>query len=307
MNNTARLLAFLQDNYSETDCALIGCHADPEIHSHACCEYDIVSFDEKSHSKLPIQIHLHHGQSDTKEPVYEVIKIGKNDFYDNADLYYSEYIPFLKPSLRSSSFDHFKRKGELFRQSIQFNNRTKIVRNIYNINLLINNLNKENSNTNLLSLDSKICSLLTLRSYLQWYLKKELRPSHIRGQIKLVLENEDSKVSDAINTLLDIIESERTNKSILSRSERSIMMLVNNNNRSKLTLLTKKINHFKLRSSYFDAMLLVYDFATQYYQKTPPNLRYDEVLKRAIDVQNKEKITLLKEMKLLLKLNKNLL
>lgn len=307
MDNAARLLAFLQDNYSDTDCALIGCRADPEIYSHECCEYDIVSLDEKSSSKLQCQIQFHRETGYTQIPIYEVFKIGKNDFYDNAALCYSAYVPFLRASLRSTSFNHFERKSELFRQSMQYNNRTKIIRNIYNIHSLMNILNKENSKANLLSLDSKICSLLTLRCYLQWYLKKELRPSHMRSQINLVLENVNSKGSDAITSILGIIDSERANKSTLSRSEKSVAMLIKKDNHSKFDLIAKKIDYFKLNSKFFDAMLLVYDWALKYYQNTPPNRRYGEVLKRAIDVQNKEKITLLKEMKLLLEFNKNLL
>lgn len=307
MDNITKLLTFLQDNYSETDCALIGCRADDEIRSHECCEYDIVSINENSSTKLQPQIVFHREEGDTKNPIFEVIKIARKNFYDNADLCYSEYIPFLKSSLRSTSVDYFKRKSELYRKSIQFNNRSKIIENIYNISKLINVINKENSNTNQISLDIKIYSLLTLTSYLQWYLKKELRPSHMRSQIKLVLDNGDSKVCDTITSILDTIGSERINKSTLSRSEKSIMMLSNMDNQSTLPLMAEKINYFKLKSKYFDAMLLVYNYAVQYYQKTPSNNRYNEVLKRAIDVQNKEKITLLKEMKLLLKFNKNLL
>lgn len=307
MDNTTKLLTFLQDNYSETDCALIGCRADDEIRSHECCEYDIVSINENSITNIQPQIVFHREQGNTKNPIYEVIKIGRKNFYDNTDLSYSVFAPFLKSSLRSTSIDYFERKSELYRKSIQFNNRSIIIRNIYNISKLINVINKENSNTNQISLDIKINSLLTLTSYLQWHLKKELRPSHMRSQIKLVLDNEGTKISDAITSILETIGTERINKSTLSRSEKSIMMLSNTDNQSELSLMAEKINYFKLKSNYFDAMLLVYNFAVRYYQKTSSNNRYNEVLKRAIDVQNKEKITLLKEIKLLLKFNKNLL
>lgn len=307
MDNTSKIWEFLQDNYSETDCALIGCHADPKITSHECCEFDIVSFNENPSPNLHPQTQFHNIRGETKTSIFEVIMVGKNNFYSNADLGYSEYAPFPRSSLRSTSFDHFERKKELFCQSIQFKNRTNIIRNIYSISNVIHDLNKENSNTDILSLDIKICSLLTLTSLLQWYLKKELRPSHMREQIQLVLENENSKVSEAITCILDIIDSERINKSTISRSESSIMMLLNKDKQSKPSLIAEKINYFKLKGKHFDAMLLVYDFAIQYYQKTPVSDRYNEVLKRAIDVQNKEKITWLKEMKLLLKFNKNLL
>lgn len=307
MNKNLELLALMRDKFSEDDCALIGCRADSEIHSYECCEYNIVSINELADQKLQFSTGVLFGQSEAKIPIFEVIKISRDLFYENTNLCYSDYVPFYMSSLRSTSTDHFKRKNELYRQSIEFINRSEIIRNIYNIHTIANTLDRENSNIDLLSLDVKICSLKTLRDYLQWYLKKELRPSHIRSQIKLVFDNEGSKVGEVITSLLELIGSERANKSTLSRSEKSIMMLSNKDNQSRLSLIAKKINYFKFNSMYFDAMLLVWDFATQYYRGTQCNKRYNEVLKRVIDVQNKEKITLLEEMKLLLKFNKNLL
>lgn len=154
MDNITKLLTFLQDSILKLIALLLDA-----VQMMKYGRMNVVNTTSyqlmRIRVKLQPQIVFHREEGDTKNPIFEVIKIARKNFYDNADLCYSEYIPFLKSSLRSTSVDYFKRKSELYRKSIQFNNRSKIIENIYNISKLINVINKENSNTNQISLDIK--------------------------------------------------------------------------------------------------------------------------------------------------------
>lgn len=307
MKIETNLHEYLQQSLSKYDSALIGCRADPEIQSHECCEFDVISIANHNSFSLQPQLKNNFGFNASFTPIIEFIEVTQDTFYNNPRIFYSDFVSLPKSSLRTTTIDHFKRKSEICGQNIEYNTRFKAIQNIYNITTIINDIDKPNNIENLSSLYAKMYSLHTLVNYLQKYLRREVRPCHIRSQIKCLLENEGSKTGEVVISLLDLIDVERVNKSSLARSEVSLNMLLNDGSSLRLSLLKNKINYLKSKSMYVDAMLLLYHFVMDYYDETEQNKQYPEILKRIIDIPKKEKMTLLKEMKLLIEFNKNLL
>lgn len=307
MSSEDGIPTFLRNNFPENDSILIGCRADLESEVHDFCEYNIISLSDHNLLFLNPQFHAIYGHNRFKKVLYEVILLSVNDFYRNSRICYSEYVSFLGSSLRRNSVNHFERKRDSYLQSLKFKIRSDVIKNIYDITALLNLMKSQNSDEKINSLNLKIISLRTLQTYLLWFLKKEIRPSHIRSQIRLVLDNEPIKVREIIISLLDIVGTERANISTLSRSETSFRMFLDTTNQSRKPVIFEKIGYFKKQSMYVDALLMIYHLALEYCRGTDHFKRYPEMWKRTLDVSNKEKIILLKEVDLLLNFNKNLL
>jgi len=150
-------------------------------------------------------------------------------------------------------------------------------------------------------------SLKTLKLIIQLYLHSEPRPSHLKHQINLVTQYENIKIREHVDLLLGYIGTNRANISTLSRSEKSLRFLIRHGDKLKDNIFLNKLDFFKEKSMYVDGILLIGNFildngyGDQFIQK------YNKLLNLITDIQTKEKITMLKEVNLLLEINKNLI
>jgi hypothetical protein len=116
------------------------------------------------------------------------------------------------------------------------------------------------------------------------------------------------KTREHIDLLLEYIGTDRANISTLTRSEKSLRFLIRGEDMSSNSILLDKLDFFKKRSMYVDGVLLISNFILdRTFDNDQLIKKYNKLLNLITDIQIKEKITMLKEVNLLLEINKNLI
>ena len=185
--------------------------------------------------------------------------------------------------------------------------KTNIINNICEITNLHNLLSREIVDERFISFQLKMVSLKTLKILIQFYLNSEDRPSHLKYQINLIKQNENLKTREQVDLLLEYIGTNRANISSLTRSEKSLRFLIRCEDISKNSILFNKLDFFKQKSMYVDGVLLICNFILDRVHDSQFIQKYNKLLNHITDIQTKEKITMLKEVNLLLEINKNLI
>ena len=299
----------LGSKFPGLDSILIGCHADNGIVPHECCEYDIITLHDKNmplhqdlvHKKGPILVR-------NNESIYEISILSVQEFIENSNINYAKFVQFPSQILRSNIVNHFVDKCNKYHKSFNFNLKTNTIRNICEITNLHNLLSSEIVDEKFISFQLKMISLKTLKIIIQYHLNSEDRPSHLKYQINLVKQNENLKTREHIDLLLEYIGTDRANISTLTRSEKSLRFLIRGENMSSNSILLDKLDFFKKRSMYVDGVLLISNFILdRTFDNDQLIKKYNKLLNLITDIQIKEKITMLKEVNLLLEINKNLI
>ena len=298
----------LGSKFPDLDFILIGCHVDSGIIPHKCCEYDLVSL---HHDKSLFHRDLAYKQDSNvflnHDRVYEVLILSIQEFMKNPKIKYTNFVLFPSQTLKSTIVNYFTEKCDRFQKSFNLTLKTIIIRNIFEITNLHNLLIREVVDEKFISFQLKMISLKTLKLFIQLYLHSEARPSHLKHQINLVMQNESLKIRQHVDLLLEYIGTNRANISTLSRSEKSLRFLIRHEDKLKNSIFLNKLDFFKQNSMYVDGILLIGNFildkgyGCQFIQK------YNKLLNLISDIQTKEKITMLKEANLLLEINKNLI
>ncbi len=298
----------LGSKFPELESILIGCHADNGIIPHECCEYDLISLYDNSvvfrqdlPSKLKSKV-----LCDNKR-VYEVLILSAQEFIKNPNINYTKFVQFPGQVLKSNIVNHFIEKCDRYHKSFNFTIKTNIIKNIFEITNLHNLLSREIVDEKFISFQLKMISLKTLKIFIQFYLNSEYRPSHLKYQINLVMQNENLKTREHVDFLLDYVGTNRANISSLTRSEKSLRFLIRCEDISKNNILFNKLDFFKQKSMYVDGVLLISNFILDRVYDTQFIQKYNKLLNHITDIQTKEKITMLKEVNLLLDINKNLI
>ena len=298
----------LGSKFPEMDSILIGCHADNGIIPHECCEYDLISLYDNN---IPIRQDLASKQGSNvfcyDNRVYEFLILSLQEFIKNPNIIYTNFVQFPSQALKSNIVNYFIEKCDRYHKSFNFIVRTNIIINICEITNLHNLLSREIVDEKFISFQLKMISLKTLKIFIQFYLSSEDRPSHLKYQVNLVKQNENLKTREHVDLLLEYIGTNRANISSLTRSEKSLKFLIRYEDISKNTILFNKLEFFKQKSMYVDGVLLISDFILNMAYDNQFIQKYNKLLNHITDIQNKEKITMLKELNLLLEINKNLL
>lgn len=298
----------LGSKFAELDSILIGCHADNGIISHECCEYDLISLYDNnilSHQNLASNQEFNVLRNNNR--VYEVLILSAQEFIKNPNINYTKFIQFPSQTLKSNIVNYFIEKCERYHKSFNFTMKTNIIKNICEITNLHTLLSMENVDERFISFQLKMISLKTLKIFIQFYLNSEDRPSHLKYQINLVKQNKNLKTREHINLLLEYVGTDRANISSLTRSEKSLRFLIRCEEISKNSILFDKLDFFKQKSMYVDGVLLISNFVQDRMYDNQFIKKYNKLINHITDIQTKEKITMLKEVNLLLEINKNLI
>ncbi|TVP40209.1 hypothetical protein [Candidatus Nitrosocosmicus arcticus] len=298
----------LGSKFPELDSILIGCHADNRIIPHECCEYDLISiyddtilFHEYWASKKKSNV------LQNSNKFYEVLVLSSQEFIKNPDIKYTNFVQFPGHVLKSNTVNHFHEKCDRYHKSFNFMIKTNIINNICEITNMHSLLSSESVDERFISFQLKMISLKTLKIFINFYLNMEDRPSHLKYQINLVKQNENLKTREHVDLLLEYIGSNRANISSLTRSEKSLSFLIRNEDITNNKILFNKLDFFKRKSMYVDGILLINNFILERVYDNQFVQKYNKLLNHVTDIQTKEKITMLKEVNLLLEINKNLI
>ena len=298
----------LGSKFPELDSILIGCHADNGIIPHECCEYDLISlYDNNTQFHHDLASKQKSNMFYNNNRVYEVLILSVQEFIKNPNINYSKFVRFPGQALKSNIVDYFIEKCDNYHKSFNFKMKTNIIKNICEITNLHNLLSREIVDERFISFQLKMVSLKTLKILIQFYLNSEDRPSHLKYQINLVKQNENLKTREQVDLLLEYIGTNRANISSLTRSEKSLRFLIRCEDISKNSILFNKLDFFKQKSMYVDGVLLISNFILDRVHDNQFIQKYNKLLNHITDIQTKEKITMLKEVNLLLEINKNLI
>jgi hypothetical protein len=298
----------LGSKFPGLDSILIGCHADNGIIPHECCEYDLISlYDNNTQFHHDLAAEHKSNMLYDNNRVYEVSILSVQEFIKNPNINYSKFVRFPGQSLKSNIVDYFIEKCDSYHKSFNFKMKTNIIKNICEITDLHNLLSREIVDERFISFQLKMVSLKTVKILIQFYLNSEDRPSHLKYQINLVKQNENLKTREQVDLLLEYIGTNRANISSLTRSEKSLRFLIRCEDSSKNSILFNKLDFFKQKSMYVDGVLLISNFILDRVYDTQFIQKYNKLLNHITDIQTKEKITMLKEVNLLLDINKNLI
>lgn len=305
MDEDQKVICFLQKNLPQSDSILVGCRADGDINVHECCEYNIISIDDSYSSKQNLS-YCNELSNGKENAVFQVRKLSPTELHENQSIQFSNFVYYPGRFLKRIESNHFNQKNQIFRRSFRFRLRKEVFGNVCDLTYLVDSLSKESVDEGSISFKLKMICLKTLRNYINLYLSKEHRPSHLKYQINSVIQNESLKVREGIDSILETIGMHRANISTLVRSEKSLELLMRNDQSQTKMLFVNKLNFFKKKSMNVDGMLLIYNYLVDNFQEIEQAASYKQLLRRTADIDIKSKITLEKEMKLLLKINKQL-
>ena len=306
--NNKHIHYLLGSKFPGLNSILIGCHADNGIISHECCEYDLVSlYDSNTLFHKDLAFKPEFDVICNNNRIYEVLILSVKEFIKNPNINYTKFVQFPGRGLETNILNYFVEKSDRYRKSFIFALKTNIIKNICEITNLQDLLSKENVDERFISFQLKMISLKTLKIFIQFYLNAEDRPSHLKYQINLVKQVENLKTRDHVDLLLEYIGTNRANISTLTRSEKSLRFLIRYEDISKNSILLNKLEFFKQKSMYVDGVLLISNFILDRINNNQFIQKYNKLLNHITDIQTKEKITMLKEVNLLLEINKNLI
>jgi hypothetical protein len=290
------------------DSILIGCHADRGIIPHECCEYNIISvYDDNMIFPQNLVSEKEPNVLRNKKRVYEVLILSAYEFINNPNINYTKFVQIPGQVLKSNIVNHFFDKCDNYNKSFNFVLKANIIKSICEITNLLGLLAREFVDERYISFQLKMLSLKTLENFIHFYLNSEHRPSHLRYQINMVKQNENLKTREHIDQLLEYMGTNRANISSYTRSEKSLRFLTRNEDFRKNRILFNKLEFFKKKSMYVDGILLIDSFILDRVHNEQFIKKYNKLLNHIIDIQTQEKITMLKEVNLLLEINKNLI
>ncbi len=137
------------------------------------------------------------------------------------------------------------------------------------------------------------------------YLNEYPSPSHAKYQIKMIREK-NMKIREWVDLLQEYLGIERSNISIMNRSVKSLRFLFRDCiQKNEFKLLLEKLSFFNRNSMYVDGYLLINYYIKEQNFETNFVINYNKLLNYILDVQNREKLTMLKEVETLFSINRS--
>lgn len=308
MDSNQEVVSFLNKNYPQSDSILLGCRADADVNVHECCEHNIIAVNDSQSSSQRIRFYsIPSEKKGQRNKTFLVRVLSSKELLRNSFIRYSDFIYYPAKSFKISDSNFFRDLNENYRSSFGFLLKTEIFGNVFDLTCLLNSLSRNPINERTISFEIKMMSLRTLRNYIHKYLRKEHRPTHLKYQINSVIQDETMKVRERIDIILDTIGTQRFNISALNRSETSLKFLLGNIHSPTKKLVLEKIRFLREKSMYVDGILLIYNYILDNFQTIEQKLLYQQLLNRTTDIDNKEKLTMVKQIKFLIECNKLLI
>jgi hypothetical protein len=306
---------FLKTSYPENESVLVGCRASPGT-PYECCEYDVIvlnvngenssSSSSNSNSTAQKKYKKNHDFHQIADKKLEVFFLDKESLFQDKDVDFLDYVNLTKSALKGNL-------GVLLEEKKSYNQKNIGIlskRRSMQFALFCTKINKQmlrNAfNSNLCSVYLKMMSFRLLELLIQLFNNEIPKPTHLKYQMNSVREK-NTKTKEHIDTLSEYLELDRSNVSTVTRSEKSLIFLLNHAKRhsNEVELFESKVNFFKKKSMYVDANLLVHSYVKRHSFDENYVNDYSRIMNPILDVQVKEKTVLLKELEVLFSINKS--
>ena len=298
------IINYLNIYYPENESILIGCRTG-SCKCYECCEYDIIVLDSKNEDIKVIKKYKYN-LFQLNDKKLKIMLYNKENFVKNTELNFHEYINLTNSFLKNNVKDYFKEKKYYNQKNFRILTKRKLARFALDCTSIRKQILNDLLNQNLSSFYLKMLSFNALEILIQLFYNMHPSPSHLKYQMNAI-RNYSPKIKYYVDLVSEYLELERSNISTINRSEKSILFLLEHNdcNNLEIDLFKSKLNFFRTRSMYVDANLLIHSFIRrQDFSKNYIN-NYNKLLNFILDIQNKEKIKLLKELDSLFNMIKN--
>jgi hypothetical protein len=304
------VIDFLEISYPENESILVGCRAEFSS-SYECCEYDIIVLrkeQEKNNTKKTRDYDIHK----INDKTLEIFILSKEKLTYNSNIDFLNYIDLTSNTLKSSIQNDFERKRKYNKKSFKILTKRKSLKFALDCMEVSKRIRSDAFDEKLSSLYLNIMSFNVLELFIEFFQYEASRPTHLKYQMNNIKEN-NLKIKESIDIVLENLQLERSNISTITRSEKSLFFLlkyVGHHNHhlhyhKVCEILGSKINYFKNNSMYVDANLLIHSFIKRQSFDDGFIKNYNRLLNQSMDVQIKEKSILLKELETLFDINKN--
>ncbi|HEX5519638.1 MAG TPA: hypothetical protein VFX18_04290 [Candidatus Nitrosocosmicus sp.] len=297
------IIDYLKHSYPKYESILIGCRIGKYV-SYDCCEYNIIVLRSNDNNKTVNKEKSLVSHFNKKKLVISFIDTEK--FIKSCDSVFLNYVSLTNVFFKNNQENYFEKK---IRYN-QINLKLFVKRKLFALALENIQINKEISigtiDQYLSSFYTKMLSFEMLELMIQLYLNEMPSPSHLKYQINAIRESNIKNKEDA-DILLDILDIDQSNISSVERSMRSLIFLLKVGKISSLNLelLSTKLDYFKKKSMYVDANLLIHSFIkNQYFEKSYIK-NYVKILKYILNIKNKDKIFISKELESIFDIIKN--
>lgn len=304
---------FLKSSYPENESILVGCRAEQSI-SYPCCEYDIIVLQKEIEKSNVKKSKKNYNIWKVKEKALEIHFLSKDELINNADINFKNYIDVTNSVFKSNSESDFETKSRHNKENFKTITKRKSLRFALDCTKVNKLITSGKFDQRLSSLYLKIMSFNVLELFVQSFHNDSPRPTHLKYQVNQIKEN-NLRVRESIDIVLDYLQLERSNISTVTRSEKSLFFLLshtnslnhNMHNHKVSEILGAKLNYLKNQSMYVDASLLIHSFIRRQNLDANYIKNYNRLLNQVLDTQIKEKTILLKEIETLFSINKSLI
>ncbi|HYO06431.1 MAG TPA: hypothetical protein VER14_05575 [Phototrophicaceae bacterium] len=306
------IIDFLKISYPENESIIVGCRADTSI-SYECCEYDIIVLKNEMEKGNIKKSKKSYNVCKVNEKTLEIHFLNKEELIYNPDINFKNYIDVTNSVFKSNSESNFERKRHYNKENFNTITKRKSLKFALDCTIISKRVINGTLDQRLSSLYLKMMSFNVLELFIQMFHSDSPRPTHLKYQVNQIKEN-NSRIKENIDIVLDYLQLERSNISTITRSEKSLFFLLNHtkhldhhmHNHKLSEILKSKLNYFKDHSMYVDASLLIHGFIRR--QNLDQNYikNYNRLLNQILDIQIKEKTILLKEIETLFNINKSL-
>ncbi|MER5174169.1 MAG: hypothetical protein ABJB76_02490 [Candidatus Nitrosocosmicus sp.] len=297
---------FLKTSYPDNESILVGCRVGT-CNSYECCEYDIIVLESKKNENN------NNGIKQNKYNLFkfydknlEVFFCNKENLMHNKEITFQNYINLKSSVFKSTSEDYFKKKKYYNQKNFKILTKRKLLQfalDCTQINKLILN---DTFDQNLSSFYLKMMSFNVLELLIQLFHNETPSPSHLKYQMNTIKEN-NPKIKEHVDIVSEYLELDRSNVSTITRSEKSLFFLLKHNrcNHMEIKLFGNKLSFFKTKSMYVDGNLLIHSYVKKQNFDLNYIRNYNRLLNYILDIQNKERMKLLKELDILFNIIKH--
>ncbi|MDQ6723485.1 MAG: hypothetical protein M3Z01_04385 [Thermoproteota archaeon] len=286
---------FLKVSYPEYESILVGCRTGA-YKSYECCEYDIIVLtSEKNENSLVKKnkynlLNLH-------DKNLEVLFYKKENFIHIKEINFQNYINLTNPFFKNNMEDYFEKKKYYNQMNFKISTKRKLLQSALDCTQINKQILNNTIDQNLSSFYIKMMSFNVLELVIRSVSNETPSPSHLKYQINAIKEN-NPRIKEYIDRIFEYLELDKSNVSIITRSEKSLFFLLKHNkcHHVEMELFGNKLSYFKTNSMYVDGNLLIHsiikkqNFDKKYIQN------YNKLLNYILDIQNKERTILLKEL-----------
>jgi hypothetical protein len=307
------IIDFLKTSYPENEIILVGCRAETSI-SYECCEYDIIVLQKEMGKGNIKKSKKNYNICKVNEKTLEIYFLNKEELIFNPDINFKNYINVTNSVFKSNSENDFERKRHYNKENFNTITKRKSLKFALDCTKVKKLVINGTLDQRLSSLYLKMMSFNVLELFIQMFHGDSPRPTHLKYQVNQIKEN-NRKIKESIDIVLDYLQLERSNISTITRSEKSLFFLLNHikhldhhmHNHKVSEMLSSKLNYFKNQSMYVDANLLIQGFIRRQNLDANYIINYNRLLNQILDIQLKEKTILLKEIETLFNINKSLI